>query len=205
MTGALHPSLHRLRDALRTYARTEAPDIQAFCGAALAEDHLEQPLPPHSWPVIDRLALMAEQACPATEPVVRAVIAAAPHLHWRHSYTQDDPGIDASYLASSGWFNLIAPSGPFVSRSLRLSVGYWGEGLHYPHHHHGPEEIYLTLAGSAVYLSEGRAPLRGGPGATVAHHARQWHAATMDQAPLLAAAFWRGDGLEVKSVLRDAP
>ena len=196
----LHPTLHALRGAFRTLAATY-PDIGAFCGDELAKSHREIYFAPATLPVLTDLPPMRDRACPATQATVDAILAAAPHLAWRQSYTTDDPGFDAHYLRHYGWFDLVAPSGPFVSERLRLSVGYWGEGLHYPWHRHEPEEIYLTLAGETRYISEGRADLVGGPGATVPHQAWQYHAATMETAPLLAAAFWRGEGLEAKSTL----
>lgn len=201
----MHPSLHRLRDAFRAYAVEQAPDIAAFCGDALMMDHPERPRRAATLPVLDHLSSIAEQTTGATRPLVTAVLEAAPHLCWKQSYTEADPGIDAGFLAQSGWFNLIAPSGPFVSESLRLSVGYWGKGLHYPLHWHEPEEIYLTLAGEARYISEGRADVIGGPGTTICHHSNQPHAATMENAPLLAAAFWRGTALEAKPGLTTQP
>ena len=84
---------------------------------------------------------------------------------------------------------------------MRLSIGYWGQELHYPHHWHKPEEIYLTLGGSVIYISEGRASVEGGPGTTICHYSYQPHAADFSKAPLLVAAFWRGKGLEAKSQL----
>ena len=197
----INPALHALRGAFQAYAAREAPDIAAFCGAELERDHGERALEPRSLPMTAHLPDLRDRAAPATAPLLEAVLAAAPHLHWRQSYTEADPGFDADYLARYGWFNLIAPSGPFVSGALRLSVGYWGKGLHYPDHHHAPEEIYLTIAGEGRYISEGRADVTGGPGTTICHRSGQRHAATMETAPLLAAAFWRGEGLEAKSVL----
>ena len=196
----LHQSLYDLRDAFRNYLDI-APDIDAFCGSALRSDHRERHLDPNRLPLCENIGAMENMASPATQNLTSSVIAATPHLHWRQSYTLDDPGFDQHYLDNYGWFNLIAPSGPFVSDVLRLSVGFWGKGLHYPNHWHEPEEIYLTLAGSALYISDGRAPVEGGPGATICQFSNQPHSARFDKAPLLAAAFWRGDNLEAKSCL----
>lgn len=197
----LHNTLHDLLAAFRAYLSEQAPDIASFCKGALDHDLPEKMLEPRLLGGAKRLRDEPPAAAPATQGLLDRVRAAAPYLHWRQSYTEADPWIDAHYLANYAWFNLVAPSGPFVSDDLRLSVGYWGQGLIYPRHWHEPEEIYLTIAGSTTYLSEGRAPLLGGPGTTVCHYANQPHAARMDKAPLLAAAFWRGDELEAKSVI----
>ena len=163
--------------------------------------HGKNPLPPADLPATAQLPAMKSLTCEATAPLVDLILAAAPYLHWRQSYTTADPGFDQHYLDNYGWFNLIAPSGPFVSTDLRLSVGYWGQGLTYPGHWHEPEEIYLTLAGGATYISEGRTPVYGGPGTTICHYSNQPHSADFSREPLMAAAFWRGQGLEAKSGL----
>ena len=80
-------------------------------------------------------------------------------------------------------------------------MGYWEKGLFYPRHWHEPEEIYLTIAGSATFLSDGRDPLDAGAGATICHYSNQPHAADFSNATLLAAAFWRGRELEAKPIL----
>lgn len=193
-----------LRDTLRAYVADHAPQVADFCGTALANDHATRDLAPRTLPAIAGLSGFLNQTTPKLRPLVQAIVEAAPSLCWQHSYSTKDPGINADFLARSGWFNLIAPSGPFVSDSLRVSIGLWGKGLHYPTHWHVPEEIYLTIAGAATYHSQGRTPVRAGPGALVHHHSNQPHAATMQDAPLLAAAFWRGHGLEDISTLAPA-
>lgn len=203
MSG-LAPSLWALRQAVRDYVSGFAPDIEAFCGAELQVAHKERILPAQAAPVAARLDAMRDQTAPLLAPLVNAVIAAAPDVCWRQSYTEADPGFGRAYLDNYGWFNLIAPSGPFVSDRIRVSVGYWEKGLLYPMHWHEPEEIYLTLAGSAEYVSQGRTPVVGGPGTTICHFSNQPHAVRFKEAALLALAFWRGAGLEAKSELGPA-
>lgn len=203
MTG-LHPSLVALRQAFADHAAAHAPDIQAFCGATLADDLPASAIRAQRGPATALVEGLEAETCVETQPVVTAIKHAAGHVAWRQSYTTKDAGFDAAYLRNYGWFNLIAPSGPFVSDTIRLSVGYWGQGLSYPRHWHVPEEIYLVLAGRAVFMSEDRAAVDGGPGTTIAHQSNQPHATRMPDAPLLAAAFWRGDQLEAKSGLENS-
>ncbi len=194
-------SLFSLREAVRFYVREYAPDIDAFCGQALMEDHQTTFIAPRSLIWTEAFSVTDLSTEIRLKPVVDAVRSAVNDVRWRQSYSLNDPGFDQNYLDNYGWFNLIAPSGPFISNSMRLSIGYWGQGLHYPRHWHKPEEIYLTLGGSAIYISEGRASVEGGPGTTICHYSNQPHAADFAKAPLLAAAFWRGKGLEAKSQL----
>jgi len=125
----LHPTLYGLRDAFRNYCTQYAPDIMAFCSDSLLQDHAERPLSAQSLEVCQKLLKQPPGACATTQSLLDAVRSATPHVCWRQSYTEKDAGIDAFYLSNYGWFNLIAPSGPFVSDTLRLSVGYWEKGL----------------------------------------------------------------------------
>ena len=196
-------TLYALRDAFRYYVNRYAPDIASFCGDALNADHEIKPIEPRRLCGTDAFTAKDMTSTEPLQPIVNAVRAAADDVYWRQSYTLADQGFDQHYLDNYAWFNLIAPSGPFVSNDLRLSIGYWGQGLHYPRHRHEPEEIYLTLAGSAIYISDGRAAVDGGPGTTICHYSQQPHAADFSKSPLLAAAFWRGSELEAKSRFDD--
>ncbi len=193
--------LQTLLNAFRAYVATEAPHIDAFCGDTLRSNLTLKAVAPQSLPMLGELPQLANLTEPSTQELVDLIIQAAETLCWRQSYTLDDDGIDQHHLDHYGWFNLIAPSGPFVSDAMRLSVGYWGKGLHYPIHRHEPEEIYLTLAGHPIYHSKGRASVEGGPGTTICHYSNQPHGADFSTSPALVAAFWRGENLEAKSVI----
>ena len=193
----MNQKMQNILTEMRAYIKAQAPDIAAFCGEALNQDFEFVELPNTQHAIVERLQGCIPLACDATKDLAKAVADAAPYMSWRQSYTDDD-GFNDHYLANYSWFNLIAPSGPFVCDTLRISVGYWEKGLFYPRHWHVPEEIYLVLAGEAKFISEGRSDVLGGAGTTIAHVSNQPHAAEMT-GPLLAMAFWRGDGLEGKS------
>ena len=94
-----------------------------------------------------------------------------------------------------GWFDLVSPDGPYATQALRVSVGYWEQGLTYPSHAHAPEEIYCVLAGSARFQAAGRDDILATPGTLIHHAPGQMHGFAMETQPLLAMAFWKGSGL----------
>ncbi|MFW8635861.1 dimethylsulfonioproprionate lyase family protein [Cribrihabitans pelagius] len=122
-----------------------------------------------------------------------ALAALAPHAEWRLTYTEAEVGAD--FLRRFGWFELAGPTGHFHSEQIRMTVGYWGRGLDYPWHQHGPEELYCVLSGQATFLAEGEAPLVLTPGDTRLHAANQPHAMVTGDAPILCFVLWRGEGL----------
>ncbi len=157
---------------------------------------------PHSLPVCALLKGTINMANTRTRTAVQAICDAVPDLRWQQSYTEAD-GFSAKYLNAYGWFNLISPDGIFRSDTIRVSVGYWGAGQHYKEHWHEPEEFYLVLAGSAEFHSAGSAPRHCKAGDVIHHASNQAHAIDITPGPLLAAAFWRGNGLLTKSSLKE--
>ncbi len=129
----------------------------------------------------------------ATEALTDAIRRTASVLQWSQSYSEAEVG--ARFLQGYAWFDLVSPNGPFCHGGLRVAVGYWAQGLHYPEHKHGPEEVYCVLAGSATFSAAGRAPVTAGPGDLIHHPPWMPHAIDMADSSLLAIAFWRGVGL----------
>lgn len=144
-------------------------------------------------PAVPLLAGIAAQCSPATQALTQAIIDGANHLRWQQSYSADQVG--QAYLERYGWFNLISPDGPFVSTELRVSIGFWGQGLYYPEHWHEPEEKYCVLAGGAEFMAKGRSPRLVKAGGIVHHESNQPHAMDMKDSALLALAIWRGGAL----------
>lgn len=195
MTGGAEPVLQAL---LALLAETQSaiaadPALAGFAGP-LDWDRLPFRAPePRSLPAIADLIDYPALAGPGTLALTQAILAAAPHLHWKQSYTEAQVG--AEFLAGYGWFNLVSPEGPFVAEDIRISFGTWRAGLYYPRHWHVPEEIYLVVAGAATFVTDGMADALLGPGGTRRHPSNIPHSARMDHGPLLAMAIWKGDRL----------
>ncbi len=136
--------------------KDDFPDVLRFMGGLpIADPDFELPVACRAL-LCDLLPNCIEKASVQTRPLVKAIVEAASYIKWQISYTLED-GFDVHYLANYGWFNLVSPEGPFVSNDFRISVGYWGEGLHYKEHWHEPEEIYIPIACEALFHSEGTA------------------------------------------------
>lgn len=130
---------------------------------------------------------------PASEPLLNALQALAPHLEWRHTYTVDEVG--QHFLDHFGWFELAGPTGHFITHEARITVGYFGAGLHYGRHQHAAEELYTVVSGHATFHLDHAQDARLGPGDTRFHASNHPHALTTTDSPLLILVFWRGEGL----------
>ena len=130
---------------------------------------------------------------PASAPICATLLAAAPHVEWRHTYSETEVGRD--FLNAFGWFELAGPDGHFITRQTRMTVGFWGPGLHYDWHQHPAEEIYSVVAGAGRFALDGAPDQMLGAGETRFHPGETRHALTTTDQPVLTFVLWRGDGL----------
>lgn len=150
-------------------------------------------LAPLAIPAIPLIKAMAAPASPRTAPVVAAVKAAAGIANWQQTYTEAEVGRD--FLNRYGWFELLGPTGHFLSDTTRAYIAFWGEGLHYPMHLHEAEELYYILAGAAEFHAAGWPSVLVGPEGTRHHASNQPHAMDTHAEPVLTLVLWRGAGL----------
>lgn len=128
-----------------------------------------------------------------TRRLQHAIMAIAPHAEWRLTYTEEEVGAD--FLNRFGWFELVGPDGHFRSSQTRMTIGYWGDNLHYPWHEHQPEELYCILSGEAAFMAKGEPDCIVSAGQTKLHKVLQPHAMTTTDQPILCFVLWRGEGL----------
>ncbi len=170
------------------------PDTRAFCPWPTDLHWADRA--PHPLPAADLLPTQPGATQPAAAPLLAALQALAPHVEWRHTYPADEVGQD--FLDAFGWFELAGPHGHFHSTQTRITLGYWGPGLYYPRHQHGPEELYTVVSGTGLFRSDGDADATLGPGGTRFHRAHQPHDMATEDQPIVTLVFWRGAGLDDK-------
>ena len=85
-----------------------------------------------------------------------AFITASPYAHWRQAYKGTTIG--EKFLNEFGCYGLIGPESPFQSEKIRAWVVYMPKNFYYPWHQHPAEEMYLCLAGEAVFRRENYLP-----------------------------------------------
>jgi len=125
--------------------------------------------------------------------LLEALQAIAEDVEWRHTYTEAEVG--RHFLDHYGWFELAGPEGHFITHKARITVGYWGPGLFYPRHQHGPAEMYSVVSGGALFHADGEEDTWLAPSQTKLHGPNQPHAMKTQDSPVLTLVFWRGEGL----------
>nr|WP_170678454.1 dimethylsulfonioproprionate lyase family protein [uncultured Ruegeria sp.] len=166
------------------------PDLAAF--GVWPDDLTPTGLQPAPIPATDLVRDFAEDGGEPTRDLVAAIKATAHLAQWKLTYTEEEVGAD--FLNRFGYYELFGPTGHFHSTQLRGYVAYWGAGLNYDWHSHQAEELYLTLAGGAVFRVDGNEAFVG-PNETRHHESWQSHAMTTTEQPILTFVLWRGDGM----------
>ncbi len=149
-------------------------------------------LQPCAVPAADLVRDFERPGTGRTQALIDAVRATTHLAHWKRTYTEEEVGAD--FLQRYGYYELFGPTGHFHSTQLRGYIGYWGEGLNYDWHSHQAEELYLTLAGGAMFRIEGNEALVG-PDQTRVHASWQSHAMITSDQPILTFVLWRGEGM----------
>ena len=167
------------------------PDLSAF--APWPDDLSPANLPAAPIPATPLVARFPLPGTPLTDPLVRAIRETAHQASWLQTYTEAEVGAD--FLNRYGYYELFGPSGHFRTTRLRGYVAYWGAQLNYDWHSHQAEELYLALAGQAVFKVEGDTR-RVGAGETRAHASWQSHAMDTTDQPILSFVLWRGAGMD---------
>ncbi len=160
---------------------------------------------PRRLPVCGWLPDLAELAAPATRGLVQEFVAAADALEWRQTYAASDFG--AEFLDRYGWTELIGLRGPIPSERIACGFLMLGPGIEYPAHAHEAEELYLPLAGEALWMRDEEGFVARAPGAPVEHPSWTPHAMRTLGDPMLALYLWRGGDLAAKSKIfgKDGP
>ncbi len=152
---------------------------------------------PKSLPVCQWLSALATFAAPATEGLANRVVTGAPALEWRQTYSANDFG--AAFLERYGWTELVGLRGPIPSTRIACGFLLLGPWIDYPAHAHEAEELYVPLAGAALWQRGGSGLILRLPGAPIVHQAWEAHAVRTQDEPMLALYVWRGGDLAAKS------
>lgn len=173
-----------LLDAMRAVHR--ATPAAEFC--PFPNDLTQSSFAPHDHPA-SRCFLEERFGATAHQDALDAARAAAPFAHWRETYK--DTAIGADFMERFGCYCLIGPNAPWTSSKMFAFFVYMPADLWYPWHQHPAEEMYVVLAGEGLFLKEGAAPDRLGPGRASFHATEQPHALLTQRSPVLAYVIWR--------------
>ncbi len=195
-------NLQRFVDATEAAIRARAvdfPDAMAMTDrifAALKDgDGVESSVPPTRLPVCDYLdgALGLARGGPGPIPALADAFAAIePLFAWSRRP-------EAAHVAGDFYDNhanavIIGDGGLEARRDVRIGVSLVAPNIHYPRHHHPPEELYIVLS-SGKWMQNDNPLAARQSGDLVHNRPNAWHAMQASEtAPLLAVwCLWTGN------------
>jgi len=190
------PSFKALLSEIRT-AHATHPKLAAF--VRFPDDLVTQTHTPRHFSCSD---VMRDDPVfqSSMHPLSRAFYDAGPDAHWRETYANTNIGSD--FLDRFGCYCAIGEGGQWTSKKMAGFVVTMPPGLYYPWHHHPAEEMYLVLAGEAVFHRDGAAAENLCEGEAVFHSSNQPHAMQTFDHPVMAYVTWRNH-LGIRPVLTE--
>ena len=180
------PLWDTLLDQVRA-AHEDSADLMDFC--PFATDLTRQEVRSFHIPSSDLLCQDTGLFTDRYNALKAAATAVAPFAHWRQTYKGTQ--VSRRFLDEFGCFCLIGKGGAFQSAQMNAWLVYMPRGLYYPWHQHPAEEMYLCLAGEAVFRKDGEDDRILRAGGTTLHHSNQPHAMQTLDHPVLAYVVWR--------------
>jgi hypothetical protein len=151
---------------------------------------------PRHLPVCRFLPDLLARSVSSTQSLVETFVAMANALEWRQTYTVADLGPD--FLEGYGWSELIGLRGPVPSENIACGFLLLAPAIEYPRRAHAAEEIYLPLAGEALW-QRGDEGFIACPCGSPIHHPSWLPHATRTISALLCLYIWRNGDLLAKS------
>ncbi|MEM7222239.1 MAG: dimethylsulfonioproprionate lyase family protein [Pseudomonadota bacterium] len=200
---SLKESDTRLRDAILAFVAAHPDPAVGRFKAALADWGEDwRAAAPHHLPAADTLGQTLALSAPETRDLLALFVQERASRKWEQSYTRVDGVVGEDMLAGYGFAEVIGKQGPFVSTRVRAGIGVWGPQITYPAHRHQAEEVYVVLAGSAVFsLGEGERASSARQRAGTAVHVSPLltHGFRTEDEPLAVFYLWQAGDLREKS------
>jgi quercetin dioxygenase-like cupin family protein len=188
--GFLEGFLHRLlSDAEAASVQDEVAELRAaWPGRTINPASVE----PARLPACDHLAVALERGTADREADLALSIAAlAPALRWTYSYPTNPRDRDLS--SKVAFAQIVGRNGLQPDSKIHIGLTLIAPHVVYPAHAHPAVELYLVIAGAALWQSGHAEPAMKPPGSVILHPGNVIHAMTTFEEPLLAIWTWRGD------------
>lgn len=186
-----HPVASFLAECSHLLGAVDEPMAQRFASllAAAADtegdpSELASPFPLGPHPDMSAIATAR------TAVALAGLVAADPHIGWRHPPEEHVP---PGWAHSAAAAELLGPDGSITGPdSERFGLFFLNPGVTYPDHWHDADEFYFVLAGSAVW-TVGDETTRSSAGSYIQTPSQAVHRIITDDEPVLTVWGWSGD------------
>lgn len=137
----------------------------------------------------------------ASRPLVEAVLRHSGDLCWWEPY-DGDPRAGAGFAGHATANAIVGPWAALKTDAGGCGFFGVGQGVIYAEHAHAPDEIYVPIAGHAVFHCETYGTMQAGPDSLILQPSWKWHGLETPESPVLIFWAWTGEGLDRMPVFR---
>ena len=157
---------------------------------------------PAHGPASDIMVTTLDFTIPQTHGLAALFATERASCKWEQTYNRSDNEALNAMLEAYGFAEIIGKWGPFVSNHVRVGMVLWGPNIVYPQHRHKAEEVYLIVAGSAMFtIGQGNEAITGKKraGDVVRIPSNSLHGFTTSDEPIAILAVWLADSEDLRA------
>jgi mannose-6-phosphate isomerase-like protein (cupin superfamily) len=110
-------------------------------------------------------------------------------VYWESGYSENE--VNKEFLSKYGFFELIGPTGHFLTSEMALWVNFLDKNSYYPPHNHEAEELYFVVSGEAKFESKDEQSKILKSKDTRFHKSYQAHSITTFDKKILSFVIWK--------------
>ena len=110
-------------------------------------------------------------------------------VYWESGYSENE--VNKEFLSKYGFFELIGPTGHFLTSEMALWVNFLDKNSYYPPHNHEAEELYFVVSGEAKFESKDEQSKILKSKDTRFHKSYQSHSITTFDKKILSFVIWK--------------
>ena len=120
-------------------------------------------------------------------------------VYWESGYSENE--VNKEFLSKYGFFELIGPTGHFLTSEMALWVNFLDKNSYYPPHNHEAEELYFVVSGEAKFESESEKPKILKSRDIRFHKSYEAHRITTTNKNILSFVIWKNKYENVSKIL----
>ena len=153
----------------------------------------------HKINVADKLSTWKSPNDNQVDKIHNLISDLSPHVHWENGYSENE--VNKEFLNKYGFFELIGPTGHFLTLEMALYVNFLDNNTHYPLHNHEAEELYFIVSGEAKFESEDEESKILKSTDTRFHKSYQAHSITTFDKKILSFVIWKNKFENVSKIV----
>ncbi len=139
--------------------------------------------------VTNKLSKWKRKDHSSTSKIHNLISTLSPYVNWEKGY--DEKEVGKKFLKKYGFFELIGPTGHFLTSKMGLYVNFLDSDTCYPWHNHEAEELYFVISGEAKFESKNEKSEILKSTNTRFHKSYQPHSITTTNEKILTFVIWK--------------